>query len=117
MASEELIKRTKFFAIRVFKFVEKFPKSKGTDIIIYQLLKAASSVAANYRASQRAKSKADFINKLAIVDEEADESLFWLEFVKDLEIIDDPELDWLLKEDNEITSIFTASLITAKSKK
>jgi four helix bundle protein len=117
MAADELKKRTKIFALRVFKFVDKFPKSKAADIIAYQLLKAASSVAANCRASQRAKSKADFINKLAIVDEEADESLFWLEFVKDLEIIDDPELDWLLKEANEITSIFTASLITAKSKR
>jgi four helix bundle protein len=117
MAAEELKKRTKIFALRVFKFVDKFPKSKAADIIAYQLLKAASSVAANCRASQRAKSKADFINKLAIVDEEADESLFWLEFVKDLEIIDDPELDCLLKETNEITSVFTASLITAKSKR
>ena len=67
MQLDDFYNRTKTFAIRVFKFVEKLPKTKGTDVIIYQLLKAASSVAANHRASKRAKSKADFINKLNIV--------------------------------------------------
>ena len=114
MAIDDMLKRTKDFAIRVFKFVEKLPKSKGTDVIIYQILKAASSVAANHRATIRAKSKADFINKLTIVQEECDESLFWLEFIKELELISDKELDWLIKEANELTSIFTASLITTK---
>ncbi|MFA4853155.1 MAG: four helix bundle protein [Bacteroidales bacterium] len=114
MAIDDMLKRTKNFAIRVFKFVEKLPKSKGADVIIYQLLKAASSVAANHRATVRAKSKADFINKLTIVQEECDESLFWLEFIKELELISDKELDWLIKEANELTAIFTASLITTK---
>jgi len=116
MQIDDFYKRTKAFAIRVFKFIEKLPKTKGTDVISYQLLKSASSIAANHRASKRAKSNADFINKLNIVQEESDESLFWLEFIKDLEIINDPELDFLIKEANELTSIFSASLITAKSK-
>lgn len=75
MASEELKNRTKVFAIKIFKLEAKFPKSRAANIILNQLLKSASSVAANYRASQRAKSKADFINKLAIVDEECDETM------------------------------------------
>ncbi len=73
MDKVQLQNRTKSFAVRVFKMVEKLPKSKGTEIIAYQLIKASSSVAANYRAVCRAKSKADFINKLKIVEEEADE--------------------------------------------
>ena len=117
MSIDDLYKRSKNFAIRVFKFIEILPKSKGTYIISYQLLKAASSVAANHRATKRAKSKADFINKLNIVQEESDESLFWLEFIKDLNITDNPELDLLIKEANELTSIFTSSIITSKSKK
>jgi four helix bundle protein len=86
MDKVQLQNRTKSFAVRVFKMVEKLPKSKGTEVIAYQLIKASSSVAANYRAVCRAKSKADFINKLKIVEEESD----------------------------ELVSIFTASLKTSK---
>ena len=112
----ELMERTRQFAIRVFKLMSKFPKSRGGDIISYQLLKAASSEAANYRAACRGKSRADFINKIKIVEEEADESLFWLQFIKDVEIIKaDQELDALLKEANELVAIFTQSLKTLKS--
>ena len=112
----ELIKRTRNFAIRVFKLVERFPKTKGASVISYQLLKAASSTAANYRSACRAKSKADFQNKLKIVEEEADESNFWLSFSKELGILkNDPELDALIKESDELVAIFTQSLITLKS--
>lgn len=76
MDKEELKKRTKVFAIRVFKFVNTLDSGKAVNVISYQLLKASSSVAANYRAACRGKSSADFLNKLKIVDEEADESLF-----------------------------------------
>ncbi len=112
--------------------VEKLPRSKGTDVITYQLIKASSSVAANYRAVCRAKSKADFINKLKIVEEESDESLFWLEFISDLELIHQPDLSDriragkavlagkkllkdLIKEADELVSIFTAALKTSKT--
>ena len=84
MDKVQLQSRTKNFTLRVFNMVEKLPKSKGTEVIIYQLIKASTSVAANYRAACRAKSRADFINKLKIVEEESDESLFWLEFIADL---------------------------------
>ncbi len=111
----QLKNRTKKFAIRVFKMVEKLPRSKGAEVITYQLLKASSSVAANYRAVCRAKSKADFINKLKIVEEESDESLFWLEFIEDLELIQKKLLEDLIKEANELVSIFTAALKTSKT--
>ena len=112
----QLQNRTKRFAIRVFKMIEKLPRSKGTDVITYQLIKASSSVAANYRAVCRAKSKADFINKLKIVEEESDESLFWLEFISELELIPEKLLKDLINEANELVAIFTAALKTSKKK-
>ena len=112
----QLQSRTKNFALRVFKMVEKLPKSKGVEVIIYQLIKASTSVAANYRAAYRAKSRADFINKLKIVEEESDESLFWLEFIADLNLMDFKLLENLLKEANELVAIFTASVKTSKNK-
>ena len=81
----KLKNRAKQFALRVFKFLISIEKNKAVDVISYQLFKA-SSVAANYRAVCRGKSNADFLNKLKIVDEESDESLFWLEFIQGLEI-------------------------------
>ena len=96
--------------------VEKLPKSKGVEVIIYQLLKASTSVAANYRAAYRAKSRADFINKLKIVEEESDESLFWLEFIADLNLMDFKLLENLLKEANELVAIFTSAIKTSKNK-
>lgn len=86
MNKEELKNRTKSFAVRVFNFIIALERSKAVEVISYQLIKASSSVAANYRAFCRGKSGGDFLNKLKVVDEEADESLFWLEFVNDLEI-------------------------------
>ncbi len=115
MGKDEFLNRIKKFAISVFKLVDKFPKSKAAEVIPYQLLKSSSSVAANHRASYRAKSKQDFINKLKIITEEADESLFWLTFINDVEILkNDENLDSLIKEANELTAIFTSSLKTSK---
>ncbi|MBL7887962.1 MAG: four helix bundle protein [Bacteroidia bacterium] len=117
MTKEQLKQRTKNFAIQIFKFVDSLPKSKGVDVITYQILKSSSSVAANYRAVCKGKSGADFLNKLKVVDEEADETMFWLEFIKELEIkCDIQELDKLIKEANELVSIFSASIKTMKSK-
>ena len=117
MNKEELKNRTKLFAVKVFKFVNTLESGKAVDIISYQLLKASSSVAANYRAACRGKSSADFLNKLKIVDEEADESLFWLEFINELEInCNKIDLPFLIKESNELVSIFSAAIRTIKSK-
>jgi len=112
----ELMERTRQFAIRVYKLVNRLPKSQGTNLISYQLLKSSSSEVANYRAACRGKSRADFTNKMKIVEEEADESLFWLQFIKDVELLkNDPELDALIKEASELVAIFTQSLKTLKS--
>jgi four helix bundle protein len=81
MDKRELLDRTRQFAILVFRLADRLPKSDSSKVILYQLLKASSSVAANYRAVNRAKSKADFANKIKIVLEEADESNFWLTFL------------------------------------
>ena len=117
MNKEELKRRTKAFALRVFKFLMILEHNKAVDIISYQLFKASSSVAANYRAVCRGKSSADFLNKLKVVDEEADESLFWLEFINELELkCNKNELSFLLKESNELVAIFSASIRTIKSK-
>ncbi|MCZ8196103.1 MAG: four helix bundle protein [Flavobacterium sp.] len=117
MTKEELKKRTKVFAVSVFKFLMEIEKSKAVDVVSFQLFKSSSSVAANYRAVCRGKSSADFLNKLKVVDEEADESLFWLEFIKDLEIeCDTNQLDKLIKEADELVSIFSAGIKTIKEK-
>ncbi|MEC4004125.1 four helix bundle protein [Flavobacterium sp. SUN052] len=117
MTKEELKKRTKDFAVRTFKFLIAIEKNKAVDVVSYQLFKSSSSVAANYRAVCRGKSDADFLNKLKIVDEEADESLFWLEFIKELQInCDKIELEKLIKEADELVSIFSAGIKTIKSR-
>ncbi len=117
MNKEELKNRTKAFAIRVFKFMQAIDQNKATNVISYQLFKASSSVAANYRATCRGKSDADFLNKLKIVNEEADESLFWLEFIDELNFkCDKIELEYLKKEANELVSIFTSAIRTITQK-
>lgn len=115
MNKVQLRNGTKNFAIRVFEMVGKLPESRGVEVIANQLIKASTSVAANYRAVCRAKSKADFINKLKIVEEESDESLFWLEFIVDLRLMDKKLLESLTKEANEFVAIFTAAVKTSKA--
>jgi four helix bundle protein len=112
---QDLKDRTKKFAIETINFVNSLPKSKSNDVISYQVLKSATSVAANYRASLRGRSSAEFISKLNIVLEEADESMFWLEIIGETnEKIDNNKLKSLHKESDELTAIFTASLKTAR---
>lgn len=119
MTKEELKNRTKQFALDVFKFLMSLEKTKANDVVSFQLFKSSSSVAANYRAVCRGKSDADFLNKLKIVDKEADESLFWLEFIDGLETditFDKIELQKLIKEADELVSIFSAGIKTIKAK-
>jgi len=114
MRTEELKLRTKQFALRVIELVETLPKNKIGDVLGKQILRSATSVAANYRAACRARSKADFISKIAIVDEEADESLFWLELIAESGLMNTERLKDLTKEADELTAIFTATGKTAK---
>lgn len=107
--------RTKQFHIDIIKLCSDFPKTAVGFELAKQILRSAGSVAANYRASSRAKSKADFINKIQIIIEEADESLYWLEVIKETPIKTGVQTELLQREANELTAIFTATNKTAKS--
>ncbi len=106
---QDLKARTKKFALDVIRYGRRLPRGEEFSVIRYQLIKAATSTAANYRASQRAKSKADFINKIGTVEEECDESLFWLECLRELATRPHAELERLIQEANELTAMFVAS--------
>jgi four helix bundle protein len=111
---EELKRRTKAFAIRIVKLFRSLPKTEEARIIGRQVLRSGTSVAANYRAVCRARSKAEFISKIGIVVEEADETVFWLEMLVETSIGPAKKMDELLKEANELLAIFAASQRTAK---
>lgn len=113
--SKDLQERTKAFALRVLRVFRSLPESREGRILGQQLLRAATSVAANYRAACRARSTRDFISKLGIVEEEADECLFWLEFLADAGIVEATKLKDLLSEASQLTAIFVASRRTAKN--
>lgn len=113
----ELKQRTKLFAIEIIKLVNKLPRTRTGSVISNQILRSSTSVAANYRAACRARSTADFISKITIVEEESDETHFWLELIRDIKLSDSKELHSLLNEADELTAIFTASGRTAKINK
>lgn len=115
MKSQDLMNRTLEFCVRVIKFAENLPETNATRIISGQLLRASSSVGANYRASRRSKSTRDFVNKLKIMEEESDESLYWLQLLDRSNLGDPIVLHDLIKEANELVSIFVSSLKTAKA--
>ena len=112
--SEDLKRRTKEFAIRVVKLVRALPSTIDGRAMGNQLIRSGTSVAANYRAACRARSKPEFISKLGVAEEEADESVFWLEMVVDTQLLDHKRVDSLLKEANELVAILVASRKSAK---
>ena len=112
--AEILKKRTFDFALTTFKTVDLLKKSAANEVMGRQLIRSASSVRANYRAACKAKSSPDFINKLKIVEEESDESVYWLELIKAYNKIGDSEFEKVLIESKELEKIFAASAITAK---
>lgn len=105
---EDLKIRTKRFAIDCWKLCSNLPKTREYNNLVFQLLKSSSSVGANWRASQRPKSDADFINKLKIVEEECDESCFWLEILIEILDQDTVEVEKLLQEASELLAITVA---------
>ena len=117
MDKEELKRRTKQFALRVVRFVEALPRGRTADVLGRQLLRSGTSVGANYRAACRAKSTADFIAKMGIVEEESDESVYWMELLVEAGIVKADRLESLMKEGNEILAITVASINTAKKHK
>ncbi|MBZ5564562.1 MAG: four helix bundle protein [Acidobacteriia bacterium] len=112
---EDLRDRTKRFALRIYKLFRSLPKSDDGRILGRQLLRSGTSVAANYRAVCRARSRDEFVSKMGIVIEEADETVFWLEFLADTGLVPRPRLEPLLVEANELVAIFVASRKTAKA--
>ena len=115
--AEELKKRTKQFAIRIVKLFRSLPHSEEALIIGRQMLRSGTSVAANYRAVCRSRSKAEFVAKIGVVVEEADETVLWLEMLVDTEIVSARRLEKLLLEANELLAIFAASQRTARMKR
>ena len=109
----EMKNRTKQFALRVLKMADTLPANRSGNAIANQIVRSGTSVAANYRALCRAKSRADFINKTSIVEEEADESCFWLELIVDAGLLTARRVKPLLDEADEITAILVASRKTA----
>ena len=114
---EALKLRTKQFALHIIELVQSLPKNAKADVIGRQLLRSGTSVGANYRSACRARSTADFIAKMGIVEEEADESLFWMELLIENKIIKKENLEPSMKEADEILAIIVASIKTAKSRR
>jgi four helix bundle protein len=110
----ELRDRTKRFALRVIKLCDSLPKTDTARTIRQQLLRSGTSVAANYRAVGRARSQAEFIAKMGVVVEEADESVFWLELLVDSGIVPRNRLEDLITEANQLVAIFVVSQKTAR---
>ena len=109
MTPQELKKRTKQFALRVFRLVEALPKTFAGKASAMQLVRSGSSIGANYRAACRGRSKAEFRAKLGTVIEEADESAYWLELIIEGELLEKTKVEALLNEANELVAIMVAS--------
>jgi four helix bundle protein len=117
MTKEELISRNKKFAVEVLKIVNLLPSNRVHDALVRQLVRSSTSIGANYRAACRAKSTADFINKLKIVEEESDESSYFLDLLNEIDTGKNKSgLSTLLSESNQLTSIYVASLKTMREK-
>jgi len=114
--TEKLRARTKEFAVRIIHLFQALPPTKEAQVIGNQLLRCGTAVGANYRSACHARSRADFISKVGIVTEEADECVFWIELLSDLGIVKKEKLHELPQEARELTAIFNASRQTAKRK-
>ena len=113
MDKQELLSRTKMFALRSLKLVDHLPRTMSGRAIGNQFVRSATSVGANYRAACRSRSRAEFAAKLGVVAEEADESVYWLELISESKLLPDVKVSDLLKEANELTAIFTSARRTS----
>ena len=114
MTRAELMARTKAFALAVVRLVEDLPRGRTTEVLGRQLLRAGTSVGANYRAACRARSRKEFIAKMGIVEEEADESQFWLELLIERGVLDTSRASALQHEAGQIVAITVSSIRTAR---
>jgi four helix bundle protein len=115
MNKTDLINRTQLFAVSIIKFIKQIPDSKALRVLSNQLLRCATSIGANYRPACKGKSTADFINKIVIVEEEADEAQYWLELMEFSGLVPVHTIAPLKQEAKELTAIFTAIGKTAKA--
>lgn len=113
--ARELQDRAKKFALRIIRAFTRLPKNEEARVLGRQFLRSGTSVAANYRAACRARSAADFISKISVVVEEADETLFWLELIVEAKLVPAKLVESLIAECEELLKIFAASLATAKA--
>jgi len=116
MNENEMKIRTKEFAKRIMRLCRRLPENREGRLLGNQIFRSGTSVAANYRAVCRARSKAEFVSRLAIVEEEADETLFWLELISEMKIFEKNALESLMKETDEIIAITVASIKTARAR-
>ncbi len=116
MNSEELKKRFKVFALRIIKLSNRLPNDLTGQTIAKQIIRSGTSPGANYRAACLGKSDKDFLNKLKIVEEELDETLYWLELIIEAELLKPASLDDLVKENQELLKIIVSSIRTMKKK-
>ncbi len=117
MTEQEFKRRTKDIALRIIKLVESLPRTWAAEVIGKQLLRSGTSIGANYRAACRGKSTAEVLHKLSIMEEEADESLYWMELLVDGAIVPEGKLSALTRDINEIVAMTVASIKTMRSKK
>ncbi len=110
---DELKTRTRQFALRAIRLCESLPETRASNVISNQLIRAGTSVGANYRSACRARSTKDFVNKLGVVIEESDESGYWIELIVEAKLMSEKRVAELMKEADELTAIFTASHKTA----
>lgn len=116
MTTDEMKMRTKKFSLMIIDLAEKMPNTNVLRSITNQIVRSGTSVGANYRAVCRARSDREFVAKMNIVLEEADETLFWLEIIKEKMWITKSELEMIWKEGNELTAIFVSSLKTVNNR-
>ncbi|HSB04554.1 MAG TPA: four helix bundle protein [Thermodesulfobacteriota bacterium] len=110
----DLKNRTKRFALEIIKLVQTLPRGRTAEVLTRQLLRAGTSAGANYRSACRARSIADFISKMGIVEEELDETIYWMELLVESGILKFTTVELLVKEADELLSITVASINTAK---
>ena len=114
--AEEFKRRTKSYGLRVIKLVESLPNSTAGRVLGNQLLRSGTSVGANYRAAARAKSRADLISKMGTVEEECDESIYWMELILEDGLVKEGRLNELMAEGEEILAMVVSSICTARAK-
>jgi len=113
---KEIQNRTKMFALTIIRFTEKLKYSRVNNILANQIIRSCTSIGANYIAACYAKSQSDFLNKLKIVEEEATETKYWLELIKETNLHLSASIQEIMKEGNELISIFSSSVLTMKKK-